>query len=122
MTPSSTLPRELRTSITHRYYGKGLKRYIFRVPTGSQYKFEYDAGQVPDRYSILSWDNTLLYTTEWAGESAYNKDLIAAGKPPVESPPSGAIILDNNTTEDYIIIEVDVIFNISLGEITLTLL
>ena len=122
VTPSPTLPVSILPSLTYRYKGTGIKRYMFNVPIGSQFAFKYNAGQVPDKYNILSTNGDLLHTTNWAGQSSYDGALIAAGKSPVTSPASDTIILINNTSADFIIVEVEVIFNISLGEVTLTLL
>ena len=121
-TPSQTLPVNIVSSQSYRYSGKGVKRYKFNVPAGSQFSFSYNAGQVPDKFNIISIDDNIIYTTGWAGEEDYNSYLIAAGKPPVESPSIGNIVLTNDTLFDFIIIEVEVIFSSSLGQITLTLL
>lgn len=119
ITPSPTLPQVGDTTISYRFSGKGIHRYKIPVPAGSSFVFAYDAGQVPDKFTLFTFDDQVIYTTGWAGLDTYNKALASLGEGPVESFSIGSITLTNNTSTDYILVEAKAIFSSSKGMFTI---
>jgi hypothetical protein len=121
VTPSPTTPIDVDIGFTYRFSRKGVYRYKIPVPAGSSFIFTYDAGQVPDRFNILTHDNTVIHATGWVGLDSYNSALHLLGESSVEGPPVGIIALTNNSLEDYIYVEVKVIFSSSKGQFTVNI-
>jgi hypothetical protein len=121
VTPSPTTPIDVDIGFTYRFSRKGVYKYKIPVPAGSNFTFTYDAGQVPDKFNILAHDNTIIYATGWVGLDNYNSALHSLGETSVEGPPVGIIALTNNSLEDYIYVEVKVIFSSSKGQFTVNI-
>ena len=118
VTPSQTFPRIVSTDYTYRFSGKGIFRYKIAIPIGYSFNFTFDAGQVPDKFSIFSADGSLIYTSGWVGQPSYNYALSILGEPAVTSSSSDTILLTNNTLFDFIIVEAKSVFSTSKGEFT----
>lgn len=100
----------------------GIGRFIYRVPVSLDEVviLNFNAEAMPDRFSIVSPSGTLLATSGWVGDSAYNADLNAQGQPNVSGPSAGFIYTIIASGVSYVYIIVEAIFTNSSNNITIS--
>lgn len=106
------------TTVTN---ANGINLYAMLLQVDDRVVITYDSNHIPDRFTILSPNGTIIATSGWVGDVDYNDLLIAAGFTGVEGTGLGYLSFINTAGYPYINILIESILENSYSHITVDL-